>query len=120
MALDGFTAFEHSLPVELQKDVVELVAQSKTFYTPTILVAYGAPWAENYWYEASDLLKDEKLKRVTPWSDLEGKLLRRGGSTGAVTTGAAAGWFHESQYAMKGIGQSIRDLIAAGILIGRA
>jgi hypothetical protein len=35
----------------LYKDVVEFVARTKTFYTPTILVAYGAPWSENYWFE---------------------------------------------------------------------
>jgi hypothetical protein len=83
-------------------------------YTPTIIVAYGAPWAENYWYEHEDLLNDAKLKRFTPWADLEGKILRRGGSPNAVTTGASAGWFHESQYAMKLIGQDIKNLIAAG------
>ena len=41
-----------------------------------------------HWYESLDLLNDEKLKRVTPWSDLEAKILRRGGSTGAVTLNA--------------------------------
>ena len=34
MALDGFTAFEHSLPVELQKDVVQLLAKSGTHLHP--------------------------------------------------------------------------------------
>jgi imidazolonepropionase-like amidohydrolase len=87
-------------------------------YTPTILVAYGAPWAENYWYEHEDLLNDRKLRTFTPWGDLEGKILRRGGSAGAVTTGAGAGWFHDTQYQMKGIGESIRDLVAMGGVAG--
>lgn len=77
-------------------------------------MAYGAPWAENYWFEKMDLLNDTKLKTVTPWSDLEGKILRRGGSPGAVTTGAGAGWFHDSQYAMDLIGADIKNLVAAG------
>ena len=49
---DGFSGQEHSLPImPLYKDVVQFVARTKTFYTPTILVAYGAPWTENYWFE---------------------------------------------------------------------
>jgi imidazolonepropionase-like amidohydrolase/Tol biopolymer transport system component len=112
---DGYSGHEHTIPTfPLQSDLVRMIAESKTVYTPTILVAYGGPWAENYWYETLDLLNDEKLKRVTPWSDLESKILRRGGSTGAVTTGAGAGWFHESQHIMKPVGESVRDVIRAG------
>jgi hypothetical protein len=118
-AIDGYSGHEHTIPTfPLQADMIRMLAESKIVYTPTILVAYGAPWAENYWYEKEDLLNDEKLKRFTPWSDLEGKILRRGGSAGAVTTGAGAGWFHDSQYAMKLIGQSINDLVKAGGFAG--
>ena len=116
--IDGYSGHEHSIPTfPLQSDIIRLMMESGITYTPTVLVAYGAPWAENYWYEREDLLNDAKLKRFTPWADLEGKILRRGGSPGAVTTGASAGWFHSSQYGMKLIGESIRDLVAAG---GRA
>jgi len=117
--LDGYSGHEHTIPTfPLQSDLIRLLTESKTVYTPTILVAYGGPWAENYWYETLDLLNDEKLKRFTPWSDLESKILRRGGSTGAVTTGAGAGWFHPTQHIMKPVGESIRDLIAAGGMAG--
>lgn len=113
--IDGYSGHEHTIPTfPLQPDLIRLLKESRTVYTPTILVAYGGPWAENYWYETLDLLNDEKLKYVTPWSDLEGKILRRGGSTGAVTTGAGAGWFHPTQHIMKPVGESIRDLVAAG------
>jgi Tol biopolymer transport system component/imidazolonepropionase-like amidohydrolase len=116
--IDGYSGHEHTIPTfPFQQDLIRMMVESKTVYTPTILVAYGGPWAENYWYETLDLLNDEKLKRFTPWSDLEAKILRRGGSQGAVTTGAGAGWFHPSQHIMKPVGESIRDLIAAG---GRA
>jgi hypothetical protein len=112
---DGYSGHEHTIPTfPLQADLIRMIAESKTVYTPTILVAYGGPWAENYWYETLDLLNDDKLKRFTPWNDLESKILRRGGSTGAVTTGAGAGWFHPSQHIMKPVGESIRDLVAAG------
>src|SRR6185503_9625369 len=46
MAMDGFTAFEHSLPVELHEDAVQFLGRSGTFYTPTLLVSYGGPWGE--------------------------------------------------------------------------
>jgi hypothetical protein len=117
--IDGYSGHEHTIPTfPLQSDLIKLLAFSHTVYTPTVLVAYGGPWAENYWYETENLLSDAKLKHVTPWSDLEAKLLRRGGSTGAVTTGAGAGWFHPSQHIMKHVGESVRDLVAAGGLAG--
>lgn len=118
-AIDGYSGHEHTIPTfPLQPDLIRLLVESKIAYTPTILVAYGAPWAENYWYTHEDLLNDEKLKRFTPWSDLEAKILRRGGSAGAVTTGAGAGWFHDTQYAMKQIGEDIQNLVKAGGLAG--
>lgn len=111
-AIDGYSGHEHTIPTfPLQSDVIRLYAEAKTVYTPTILVAYGGPWAENYWYETENLLGDEKLRRFTPWADLEGKIFRRGGG------GGQAGWFHPTQHIMKPVGESIRDLVAAG---GRA
>jgi hypothetical protein len=110
-AIDGYSGHEHTIPTfPLQSDLIRFYAESKTVYTPTILVAYGGPWAENYWYENTDVLGDAKLKRFTPWADLEAKVLRRGGNN-------QAGWFHPSQHIMKPVGESIRDLLAAG---GRA
>ena len=114
-AIDGYSGHEHTIPTyPLQSDVIRLLAESGITYTPTLIVSYGAPWAENYWYEKMDLLNDYKLQLFTPWSDLEGKILRRGGSPGAVTTMGQAGWFHESQYNMKVAGGDIKHLIDAG------
>jgi Tol biopolymer transport system component len=117
-AIDGYSGHEHTIPTfPLQGDLLKLIVESGITYTPTIIVAYGGPWAENYWYEKEDLLNDKKLNLVTPWSDLEGKIFRRGGSPGAVTTGAQAGWFSDNQYIMKWVGEDIKNLVAAG---GRA
>lgn len=114
-AMDGYSGHEHTIPTyPLQDDVIRLLAESGITYTPTIIVAYGAPWAENYWYEKMDLLHDSKLQLFTPWSDLEGKILRRGGSSGAVTTMGQAGWFLDNQYVMKQVGGDIKKLIDAG------
>ncbi len=118
-AIDGYSGHEHTIPTfPLQPDVIKLYAEAGTAYTPTIIVAYGMPWAENYWYERMDLLHDSKLQLFTPWSDLEGKILRRGGSPGAVSTMGQAGWFQDSQWAMSQIGGDIKQLIDAGGLAG--
>ena len=47
-AMDGYAGIEHTLPISpMYKDAVELFAKSGTTYTPTLLVQYGGPWAEN-------------------------------------------------------------------------
>jgi Tol biopolymer transport system component/imidazolonepropionase-like amidohydrolase len=66
MALDGYTAFEHSLPVELREDAVQLLARSGTHYTPTLLVSYGGPWGELYFYQQRNPHDDSKLNRFVP------------------------------------------------------
>jgi hypothetical protein len=66
MALDGFTAFEHSLPVELGDDVVRLLAATGTHYTPTLLVSYGGPWGELYFWQERNAHDDPKLNRYVP------------------------------------------------------
>jgi len=66
MALDGFTSFEHSLPVEIHDDVAQLLARSGTYYTPTLLVSYGGPWGEQYFLQTRDLHSDQKVMRFHP------------------------------------------------------
>jgi hypothetical protein len=77
-AIDGFGGNEHSLPiVPLYKDVVELFAQGKTSYTPTLLVLYGGPWAENFFYETTEVHDDAKLSRFTPHNEVDQATRRR-------------------------------------------
>ncbi|MEO8277014.1 MAG: amidohydrolase family protein [Thermoanaerobaculia bacterium] len=66
MAADGFTAFEHSLPVELGDDVVRFLAATQTVYTPTLLVSYGGPWGELYYWQTRNAHDDPKLNRFVP------------------------------------------------------
>jgi imidazolonepropionase-like amidohydrolase len=118
-AIDGYSGHEHTIPTfPLQPDAVRLFATSGMAYTPTILVAYGGPWAENHYFATEDVLGDAKLRRFTPWAELEAKALRRGGSAGPTFTGAGAGWFHPSQHVFQKIGRQVRDLVAAGGQVG--
>ena len=75
---DGYSGQEHSLPImPLYKDVVQFVARTKTFYTPTILVAYGAPWTENYWFESENPTQDAEAAPLDPRELLDTMMRRR-------------------------------------------
>jgi Tol biopolymer transport system component len=76
--LDGFSGNEHSMPITpLYKDVVELMAKSGIFYTPTLLVAYGGPWAENFYYENSEVHDNPKVRHFMPHNILDDHTRRR-------------------------------------------
>jgi Tol biopolymer transport system component/imidazolonepropionase-like amidohydrolase len=106
-AMDGYAGIEHSLPISpMYKDAVELFAKSGTTYTPTLLVQYGGPWAENYWYERHDILTDPKLTHFTPFSELERRGLRR------------PQWFRESEYSFKLYAEQAKKIVEAGGRVG--
>ena len=106
-AMDGYAGSEHAYPIApLFRDNVRLIAESGITYTPTLLVLYGGPFAENFWYESYDILKDEKLARFTPRSELLNRGLRR------------PGWWHSSQYAHSLIAAQAKKIIDAGGRVG--
>lgn len=95
MAQDGYAGVEHNLPgMPLFDDAVRLLVASQTATTPTMLVTYGGPWAENYFYSHENVFEDQKLRTFTPFEDVQLRTLRRPGPTGAGENG----WFHENQY----------------------
>ena len=50
-AMDGYPGIEHTIPIyPMYDDVVQLFKTSQTTNTPTLIVQYGGPWAENYRY----------------------------------------------------------------------
>jgi imidazolonepropionase-like amidohydrolase/Tol biopolymer transport system component len=67
MLIDGHTTVEHSLPVaKFYDDVRQLWDQSGTHYTPTLVVAYGGAFGENYWYQTTDVWNDPRLTNFVP------------------------------------------------------
>ena len=108
-AIDGYSGHEHSWPAfPLHNDIIKFFAQSGIVYTPTILVAYGGPWAENYFYQTEKVHGDPKLHTFLPHEEIDGKTLRR------VNGGQDGGWFLKEEHVFPLIGETVRDLIAEG------
>jgi imidazolonepropionase-like amidohydrolase/Tol biopolymer transport system component len=76
--LDGHTGVEHSLPVpRVYKDTVQLFAQSKSGYTPTLIVGYGGLSGEFYWYQHTNVWENERLLQFTPREIVDARSRRR-------------------------------------------
>lgn len=105
--LDGYPGHEHSLPIHpIYSDVTRVVADAGMAVTPTLLVAYGGPWAENYFYATEDVWGNEKLQHFTPYEELARKSRRR------------PGWFMEAEHVFKKHASFMKDLVEAGGLAG--
>ncbi|GAC1683582.1 MAG: amidohydrolase family protein [Gemmatimonadaceae bacterium] len=106
-AIDGYPGHEHSYPIApLAEDAVRLIAFSGITYTPTLIVQYGGPWAENYWYEHYDIHGDAKLRHFIPHSNIDRRALRR------------PGWFRDDQYSFPLIAAQAAKIEAAGGKVG--
>jgi imidazolonepropionase-like amidohydrolase/Tol biopolymer transport system component len=78
MILDGHTGIEHNIPVwPVYKDVKTLWNDSKSGYTPTLIVCYGTQFGENFWYDRTEVWKNEHLLNFTPQSIVDARSLRR-------------------------------------------
>lgn len=76
--IDGFSGHEHALPLTpMYEDMVQLVKGTNTFYTPTLIVSYGGPFGETFWWETTDVANDPKLRHFVPPTLLDGMLRRR-------------------------------------------
>jgi Tol biopolymer transport system component len=105
--LDGYPGHEHSIPVyPLFKDVYKTIAESKMCVTPTLLVAYGGPWGENYFYETEMPYNDKKLQLFTPYDELAAKSRRR------------SGWFMPEEHVFQKHARSMKSMVESGALAG--
>lgn len=78
MVVDGHTGIEHSIPVEnIYDDIKQLWSQSDVGYTPTLVVAYGGIWGENYWYDKTDVWNHPRLSKFVPKNQLLPRSMRR-------------------------------------------
>ncbi|SDA87423.1 Imidazolonepropionase [Algoriphagus alkaliphilus] len=108
---DGYPGHEHSIPVyPLYSDVTRTIAESKMAYTPTLLVSYGGPWAENFYYTTESPLHDPKLNRFTPFNEINSKARRRVGGLG--------GWFAPEDHVFEKHARGVNSIVKQGGLAG--
>lgn len=101
--IDGYSGHEHTFPIyPLYKDFTTAVAGSGMTYTPTLLVSYGGPWAENYYYETENVNGDPKLNHFFAKSELDQKSRRR------------PAWFMKEEHVFDDHARFVNDLIKAG------
>ena len=105
--IDGFHGNEHTLPVTpLYNDVIQLFAKSGTADTPTLIVNYGGPFGEDYWYEYSEVHDNAKLNHFTPHRIIDDKTKRR------------PAWFRKDEYEFPKLAAQVTKLARAGGLVG--
>jgi Tol biopolymer transport system component len=108
---DGYPGHEHAIPIfPLYSDVTKTIAESKMAITPTLLVSYGGPWAENFYYTTESPLNDTKLQHFTPYEEFSGKIRRRAGGLG--------GWFTPADHVFTKHAQGIKSIVEKGGLAG--
>ncbi len=103
MILDGHTGIEHAVPVApLRRDVLTLLGESGTGYTPTLVVGYGGLWGENYWYQHTRVWDDPRLARFVPRGEVDARARRRD------VMAEEDDWYHVA------LARSARDVLRAG------
>jgi Tol biopolymer transport system component len=109
-AIDGYSGIEHALPIApIYDDVVELFKASQTTNSPTLLVSYGGPFGENYFYTKGGVHDNAKLRRFTPHASLDTRTRRRG--PGAGGSPGAGGWFLDEEYVFAKHAEFIKRLV---------
>ena len=77
MIVDGHTTIEHAIPLaHLYDDVHQLWRQTGVAYNPTLVVAYGGSYGENYWYQESEVWNDPILMQYVPRRILDARARR--------------------------------------------
>jgi len=78
MVADGHTGVEHAIPVaRAYDDVKQFWGASDVGYTPTLIVAYGGLFGENYWYDKTHVWEDERLLSFVPREIVDARSRRR-------------------------------------------
>ncbi|MDT8340143.1 MAG: amidohydrolase family protein, partial [Longimicrobiales bacterium] len=112
-AMDGYPGIEHALPIApIYSDVVELFKASQTTNSPTLLVSYGGPFGENFFYATENVHDDPKMRRFSPEESLDARSRRRGPGTGGSP--GQAGWFVEEDHVFPRHAEFVKKLMENG------
>ena len=106
-AIDGMHGNEHTLPDSpFFKDVVELYAQTRTAYTPTLIVQYNATSLTEYFFTRTEVHDDPKLQRFVPHNRLDEMTQRR------------PGWQRDEEFQFRQAAEQAAKIQRAGGLVG--
>ena len=106
--LDGYPGHEHAIPIyPLYNDLVKTIAVAQMCVTPTLIVSYGGPFAENYWWETENPYHDAKVQYFMPYEELAGKTRRD-----------KEGWFMPEEQVFPKHAKSMKAMVEAGALAG--
>ena len=98
---------EHTLPDSpFFTDVIELYSQTRTAYTPTLVVQYNAESMREYFFARSDVYGNEKLRRFTPDNRLDELTERR------------PVWLRDNQFDFRHAAAQATKIQRAGGLVG--
>ncbi|WP_337169650.1 amidohydrolase family protein [Gemmatimonas aurantiaca] len=113
--IDGYPGIEHTLPITPKyDDIFEWYKGTQVVNSPTLIVEYGGPFGEGWFYQSEDLLGDAKLRRFTHPVDFDTKVRRRG--TGNAP--GPAGFAVKEEYAMWQHAVDIKNSVERGARIG--
>ena len=100
--MDGQTGWEHLLSyTPIYSDVATFIGAAHAFYSSTMVGAGPGIWSEEFFYQESELWKDEKLQQWEPWQYLVPHTRRR--MMRPVT-----------DYNFPIVSQGVADVVAAG------
>lgn len=100
---DGYSGHEHNFPIwPLYNDMAQYLARTNTYYTPTLVVTYGAPAGLGYWFENTDVANDPKLRRFVPYQVLDQMTRRR------------TDWYLPEEYGFQGAAAAAARVVNAG------
>lgn len=106
--LDGYPGHEHAIPIyPLYGDLVRSIALAQMCVTPTLIVSYGGPFAENYFWETENPYHDAKVQYFMPYEELAGKTRRD-----------KEGWFMYEEQVFPKHAKTMKALVEAGALAG--
>ena len=109
--IDGYPGIEHTLPITPKfADLDEWYKATGVYNSPTLIVEYGGPFGEGWFYQSEDLTNDVKLRYFTHPIDLAGKIRRRG----AGNAPGPAGFALREEYAMWQHAEDVARTVAAG------
>jgi Tol biopolymer transport system component len=105
--IDGYPGHEHAFPIyPIYGDITQLVAKAQMAYTPTLLVSYGGPWAEEFYYATENVVGDKKLNYFTPKVEIDQKARRR------------SAYFIPEEHIFSRHGEFVGDLVKEGGVSG--